>query len=178
LVPTAIELRHRVQNLFAERILYVVDAPQSLHLEMVWATARMGGWLPGDVRVVHVKIGNVLGPPRDPQDRSETSPRLKDLLDEAGSAADAAIAADRPAARTRSISRKAGGTMVDLVEVLRECREPTARLPAHRSGAGHVPLAAVQPRCGPSDTGDHPCLPVRRRTDRHVARLELPSGDQ
>ena len=55
-------IRHRVRDLHADRILYVVGAPQALHLRMVFETARKAGWLPDDVEVVHVQIGNVLGP--------------------------------------------------------------------------------------------------------------------
>ena len=62
-------IRHRVRDLHADRMLYVIGAPQSLHLQMVWATARLAGWLPDVVEVVHVQIGNVLGDgPQDPQD--------------------------------------------------------------------------------------------------------------
>ena len=90
-------VRHRVRNLSADRILYVIGAPQSLHLEMVWATARKAGWLPDDVQPVHVKIGNVLGPDRKILKTRSGSPlRLMSLLDEAVATADATIAADRP----------------------------------------------------------------------------------
>ncbi len=54
-------IRYRVSQLGADRVLYVVGAPQALHFQMVWATARLAGWLPDDVEVVHVQIGNVLG---------------------------------------------------------------------------------------------------------------------
>ena len=39
-------IRHRVRDLDADRILYVIGAPQALHLQMVWDTARKAGWLP------------------------------------------------------------------------------------------------------------------------------------
>ncbi|HET7305592.1 MAG TPA: arginine--tRNA ligase, partial [Segeticoccus sp.] len=54
-------IRHRVRDLHADRVLYVIGAPQHLHLTMVWDTARLAGWLRDDVEVVHVQIGNVLG---------------------------------------------------------------------------------------------------------------------
>jgi len=37
-------LRYRVQELRADRIVYVTDARQRLHFEMLFATARMAGW--------------------------------------------------------------------------------------------------------------------------------------
>ena len=66
-------------------MLYVIGAPQSLHLHMVCATtARKAGWLPDDVEVVHVQIGNVLGEDRKIlKTRSGEPLRLMALLDEA-----------------------------------------------------------------------------------------------
>ncbi|GHJ60381.1 arginine--tRNA ligase [Nocardioides sp. OK12] len=90
-------VRHRVRDLYADRIFYVIGAPQSLHLEMVWATARKAGWLPDSVEPVHVKIGNVLGKDRRIlKTRSGAPLRLMALLDEAVATARAAIDADRP----------------------------------------------------------------------------------
>ena len=77
-------VRHRVRDLGGDRLLYVVGAPQSLHLQMVWQTARLAGWLPDDVEVVHVQIGNVLGEDRKIlRTRSGSPLRLVQLLEEA-----------------------------------------------------------------------------------------------
>lgn len=77
-------VRHRVRDLGGDRLLYVIGAPQSLHLQMVWQTARLAGWLPDDVEVVHVQIGNVLGEDRKIlRTRSGSPLRLVQLLDEA-----------------------------------------------------------------------------------------------
>jgi arginyl-tRNA synthetase len=54
-------VRHRVGALGASRIVYVVGAPQSQHLAMVFAVARLAGWAPEDVRLEHVAFGSVLG---------------------------------------------------------------------------------------------------------------------
>ena len=90
-------VRRRVRDLRADRMLYVIGAPQSLHLQMVWATARLAGWLPDDVQPVHVKIGNVLGADRKIlKTRSGAPLRLMALLDEAVATARAAIDEDRP----------------------------------------------------------------------------------
>ncbi len=68
----------------ARRILYVVDVAQSQHLEMVFATARLAGWVPSDVEVVHIGFGMVLGEDgKRLRTRSGETPRLRDLLDEA-----------------------------------------------------------------------------------------------
>ena len=90
-------VRHRVSALHAERLIYVIGAPQSLHLNMVWETARKAGWLPPDITPVHVQIGNVLGEDRKIlKTRSGAPLRLMALLDEAEATARAAIDQDRP----------------------------------------------------------------------------------
>ena len=38
-------IRHRVEILHADRLVYVIGTTQSQHLEMVWETARLAGWL-------------------------------------------------------------------------------------------------------------------------------------
>ncbi len=93
-------VRHRVRDLRADRLVYVIGAPQSLHLDMVWETARLAGWLPPDVAPVHVKIGNVLGEDRKIlKTRSGAPLRLLALLDEAEATARAVI--DKARARPR-----------------------------------------------------------------------------
>ncbi|MGJ7562101.1 arginine--tRNA ligase [Brevibacterium casei] len=77
-------VRRRAQVLHADRVLYVVGAPQALHFEMVFATARAAGWVPEDMVLEHVKIGNVLGSDgKILRTRSGRPLRLAELLDEA-----------------------------------------------------------------------------------------------
>ena len=54
-------IRHRVDALSADRIIYVVGSPQTLHFEQVFAVARIAGYLPDDVAAQHVGFGQVLG---------------------------------------------------------------------------------------------------------------------
>lgn len=54
-------IRHRVDDLHAGRIIYVVGSPQAFHFEQVFAVARMAGYLPDGVRAEHVGFGSVLG---------------------------------------------------------------------------------------------------------------------
>ena len=85
-------IRYRVEQLRADRILYVIGAPQALHLNMVWDTARQAGWLPESVTPVHVQIGNVLGSDRKIlRTRSGAPLRLMALLDEAVTKARAVV---------------------------------------------------------------------------------------
>ncbi|NUR86892.1 MAG: arginine--tRNA ligase [Nonomuraea sp.] len=86
-------VRYRVDDLKANRILYVVGADQALHFRMVFASARMAGWLPDTVNAEHVQIGMMLGKDgRRFKTRSGESIKLMDLLDEAVERASAAIA--------------------------------------------------------------------------------------
>jgi len=90
-------IRHRVDVTHASRILYVVGAPQRDHLEMVFAVARMAGWLPADTSAEHIPFGNLLGADRKMfKTRSGATVRLVDLLDEAVERAAATIAERNP----------------------------------------------------------------------------------
>ncbi|MFD0774944.1 arginine--tRNA ligase [Streptomonospora algeriensis] len=90
-------VKYRVEQLGARRLLYVIGAPQSLHLRMVWETARKAGWLPEDVEPVHVQIGNVLGSDgKILRTRSGKPIRLMELLDEAIERAAKVVAENRP----------------------------------------------------------------------------------
>ncbi|MGV9778797.1 arginine--tRNA ligase [Streptosporangium sp. NPDC003464] len=88
-------IHYRVQDLKADRILYVIGATQALHMSMLFASARMAGWLPDHVRAEHVQIGSVLGSDGKMfKTRSGESIKLLQLLDEAETRA-AAVLADR-----------------------------------------------------------------------------------
>src|SRR5665213_3358782 len=85
-------IRDRVDRLGADRLLYVVGAPQAQHFEMCFAVARLAGWLPPSVEVEHVSFGNVLGADHKMlRTRSGESVKLIELLDEAVARALAAI---------------------------------------------------------------------------------------
>jgi len=92
-------IRYRVNELKADKIIYVTDARQKLHFEMLFATARMAGWdikqETGDRRqntedgiqkteLIHVTFGSVLGENGTPlKTREGENVKLKELLDEA-----------------------------------------------------------------------------------------------
>ncbi|ADG97237.1 arginyl-tRNA synthetase [Segniliparus rotundus DSM 44985] len=90
-------LRHRVRDLKATRLLYVVGSPQALHFKMVFETARRAGYLPDGVEVAHVQFGSVLGADGKPfKSREGETIRLIALLDEAVARAKATIAERSP----------------------------------------------------------------------------------
>ena len=77
-------LRHRVLELGAGRVLYVVDAGQSQHLNMVFEAGRMAGWVPDGVEVTHVPFGLVLGEDgKRLRTRAGGTVKLAELLQEA-----------------------------------------------------------------------------------------------
>lgn len=77
-------LRHRVLDLGATRLLYVVGTPQAMHFRMVYAVARDAGWLPDGVTAEHVAFGSILGADgRVFRSRAGESVLLAALLDEA-----------------------------------------------------------------------------------------------
>lgn len=87
----------RVERLNADLMLYVIGAPQQQHLEMVFAVAKMAGWMPDGVSAVHVAFGNVLGDDKKMlRSRSGESVKLVDLLSEAVDRASAAVEEKNP----------------------------------------------------------------------------------
>jgi len=85
-------LRDRVGTLHADEMLYVVGTPQAQHFAMVFAVARLAGWLPEEVRCEHVAFGNVLGPDRKMfKTRSGETVKLVGLIEEAIERADASL---------------------------------------------------------------------------------------
>jgi arginyl-tRNA synthetase len=74
----------RVERLDADLLLYVVDAGQQQHFQMVFAVAAMAGWLAPPREAVHVAFGIVLGTDRKRlRSRSGEPMKFVELLDEA-----------------------------------------------------------------------------------------------
>ncbi|XXT18107.1 arginine--tRNA ligase [Sorangium sp. So ce429] len=77
-------IRHRLTTVGAQRLIYVVGAPQSQHFAMVFTTAREADWLAPPARAEHVAFGSVLGADKKMfKTRSGDTVKLSDLLDEA-----------------------------------------------------------------------------------------------
>ena len=88
-------IRYRARELRADDFLYVVGADQRLHFQMIFAVARMAGWLHEGSRVEHVSFGLILSPDNKRiRSRSGDSIKLIELLEEAVDRA-AAIVAER-----------------------------------------------------------------------------------
>ncbi|MEZ5382738.1 MAG: arginine--tRNA ligase [Microthrixaceae bacterium] len=90
-------LRYRIDQLGADRILYVVGSTQHEHLAMVVAVARAAGWLTDATEATHVAFGSVLGEDNKLlRTRAGATIKLSDLLDEAVSRAAAVIEYKNP----------------------------------------------------------------------------------
>ena len=57
-------IRHRVDTEKADRVLYVTDAGQSQHFQMVFAAAKQANYVPDNVSLEHVPFGLVQGAAR------------------------------------------------------------------------------------------------------------------
>lgn len=77
-------LRHRIYELGARRLIYVVGMAQKQHFEMLFGAARKIGWAGKGVQLLHMGFGNLLGKDGRPfKTSSGDTLKLKDLLDEA-----------------------------------------------------------------------------------------------
>jgi len=90
-------LRYRINELKADRIIYVTDARQKLHFEMLFAVARKAGWASDKIKLQHITFGSVLGEDGKPlKTRSGENVKLKELLDEAVKRAKAVVEEKNP----------------------------------------------------------------------------------
>jgi arginyl-tRNA synthetase len=86
-------IRYRLHTLKCDRVVYVVDAGQSLHFDVVFKGAQKAGWYdPADKRVEHVAFGVIQGEDKKKyKTRSGETVRLVDVLDEARDRAEAEL---------------------------------------------------------------------------------------
>lgn len=90
-------LRYRTNFLQADRILYFIDARQSLHMNQVFTLARKANFVPDTVALEHHAFGTMMGPDGKPfKTRSGGTVKLAELLDEAVERAAALIAEKDP----------------------------------------------------------------------------------
>lgn len=88
---------YRVEELHADRVIYVIGVPQRQHFDMFSAALRKAGWISDDVRLDFVGFGSVLGKDRKMfKTRSGDTVRLVDLIDEAEQRAKAIVAEKNP----------------------------------------------------------------------------------
>lgn len=77
-------MQHRIDELGATMLIYVVGVTQKQHLEQLFAAARKADWATDAVRLIHLAFGSMLGKDGKPfKTRQGGTVKLKDLLDEA-----------------------------------------------------------------------------------------------
>ena len=90
-------LRYRTNFLKADRILYFIDARQSLHMNQVFTLARKANFVPDSIALEHHAFGTMMGPDGKPfKTRSGGTVKLAEVLDEAVERAAALIAEKDP----------------------------------------------------------------------------------
>jgi arginyl-tRNA synthetase len=121
-------IRRRVQKLGAQRVVYCVDARQSLHFKQVFAGAAKAGYakLPSGQSAVleHAAFGTILGEDGRPfKTRSGESAKLGELLDQAEAYAFEVITQRSPEMNEderRSISRTIAVAAIRYVDLSTE----------------------------------------------------------
>ena len=105
-------IRHRHKVLHADRVLYFVDARQTLHFRQVFAVAQTAGFAPQTMRLEHLPFGAMLGKDGRPfKTRAGGTVKLVDLLMEAELRARAIVdtkSKDAPAAERDRIAHAVG----------------------------------------------------------------------
>ena len=89
--------RYRANVLKADRALYFVDQRQALHFQMVFAAARLAGFVPASMELEHMGFGTMNGPDGKPfKTRDGGTVKLVELLDEAEQRAYALVKEKNP----------------------------------------------------------------------------------
>jgi len=116
-------LRYRCHDLDAARILYFIDARQSLHMQQVFAVGRRAGFATPEVSLEHHPFGTMMGEDGKPfKTRTGGTVKLAELLDEAITRAAQLIAEKDPelsAEEREAVARKVGIGAVKYADLSR-----------------------------------------------------------
>ena len=109
-------VRHRTGTLKAERVLYIVDARQSLHFRQLFALAERASYA-GGASLEHHPFGMMLGSDGRPfKTREGGGTRLLDLLDEATERARMLVETKNPALEPGAMDRVARAVGIGAVK--------------------------------------------------------------
>jgi len=90
-------LRYRSGKLAGDRLLYFIDARQSLHMQQVFTVARKAGFVTPEISLEHHPFGTMMGEDGKPfKTRSGGTVKLAELLDEAIEKATALVVDKNP----------------------------------------------------------------------------------
>ena len=105
-------LRYRVNTLHANRIMYFIDARQSLHMQQVFTLSRKAKFVDESVSLEHLAFGTMMGSDGKPfKTRTGGTVKLADLLTEAVERATALVSeknTELSADEVAEIGRKVG----------------------------------------------------------------------
>ncbi len=105
-------LRYRCQTLQADRVLYFIDARQSLHMKQVFAVSRKAGFTTDHCSLEHHAFGTMMGEDGKPfKTRAGGTVKLAELLDEAVLRAQNLLrdkGSDLDEAQQQNVARKIG----------------------------------------------------------------------
>ena len=105
-------LRHRANTLNADRILYFIDARQTLHMKQVFIAGRKAQYVTQGVSLEHHSFGTMMGPDGKPfKTRAGGTVKLADLLVEAVERAEKLVSEKNPDLSSEEIAviaRKVG----------------------------------------------------------------------
>jgi arginyl-tRNA synthetase len=105
-------LRYRVNSLNAKRIMYFIDARQSLHMQQVFTLSRKAQFVDDSVSLEHLAFGTMMGSDGKPfKTRTGGTVKLAELLTEAVERATALVSEKNPeltADEVAEIGRKVG----------------------------------------------------------------------
>ena len=114
-------VRYRAGALSADRILYIVDARQSLHLQQVFAVTRAAGYAPATTALEHHEFGAILGADNRPfKTRTGGVVKLMDVLEEGVERAFAQVSEKNPdmdEAERQQIARVIGIGSIKYMEL-------------------------------------------------------------
>lgn len=105
-------IRYRAGQLDANRVMYFIDARQSLHMQQVFTLARKAGFVGDDVNLEHHAFGTMMGEDGKPfKTRTGGTVKLADLLEEAVERAGQVVSEKNPelsAGEVAEVARKVG----------------------------------------------------------------------
>jgi len=167
-------IRYRIHDLKADRILYVIDSRQALHLRLTFEAARRAGWLTDDIDVTHVAFGTVLGPDGRPfKTRSGDTVKLMTLLDAAVDRARATVtekAHDLDADELNRIAEQAGIGAVKYADLstsrIKDYVFDVERMVSFNGNTGvylqyaHTRICSILRKAGDAVTTVDPALPL------------------
>ncbi|MGA0804992.1 MAG: arginine--tRNA ligase [Pseudohongiellaceae bacterium] len=114
-------IRYRSCELGAQRVLYVVDARQSLHFQQVFTVARLAGFANAGCSLEHLSYGTMMGSDGKPfKTRSGDTIKLIDLCEESMQRAYALVSdknPDLPETQRREIARTIGIAAVKYADL-------------------------------------------------------------